>query len=243
MPDRPLAPSGNPAATREVVAMFDRIAPVYDLMNSVMSAGIDARWRRAALAAARLGPAMRVLDVACGTGVLTRMAANAIAPGGTALGIDLSERMLKRASRARSTSGVAIEYRLGDALALPVEDAGFDAVLIGFGLRNLPDYAAGLREMARAARPGGRIVVLEIAVPRASLPRIAFRTWFERVVPVVGRLIGGGNAYRYLPLSLDTYPEPEQVAGLMREIGLTNVRWRWLTSAMATLHVGLRAPE
>jgi demethylmenaquinone methyltransferase / 2-methoxy-6-polyprenyl-1,4-benzoquinol methylase len=240
MPEGPTVPSGNPSASRDVVAMFDRIAPVYDLMNRLMTAGIDARWRGAAITAARLAPGLRVLDVACGTGVLTRAAGRGVAPGGSALGIDLSEAMLRRA-RSQPLDGV--DFRLGDALSLPVEDSSFDAVLIGFGLRNLPDYELGLREMARAARPGGRVVVLEIAVPRRRLPRVIFRSWFEVAVPVIGRLLGRAAAYRYLPLSLRTYPEPERVAELLREIGLTNVRWRWLQSGMATLHVGLRPPD
>jgi demethylmenaquinone methyltransferase/2-methoxy-6-polyprenyl-1,4-benzoquinol methylase len=129
---------------------------------------------------------------------------------------------------------------VGDALALPFGDGEFDAATIGFGLRNLPDYARGLAEMARVVRPGGRVVVLEIAVPPRGLARALFETWFRRIVPVLGRVAGRSAAYRYLPQSLLDYPGPVAVATLMAEAGLEHVRWRRLPSGMATLHVGRR---
>jgi demethylmenaquinone methyltransferase/2-methoxy-6-polyprenyl-1,4-benzoquinol methylase len=215
--------------------MFDRIAPVYDLMNTIMTVGIDGRWRRAALAGARLGPGMRGLDVACGTGKLTRALAQAVGPGGEALGIDVSAKMLARAKQA----GGGARYRVADALALPFGADRFDAALTAFGLRNVPDYAAALGEMARVTRPGGRVVVLEIAIPRTAAGRLVFETWFRRVIPRLGRLAGVPDAYRYLPRSLDTYPSPPEVAALMRQAGLLEVRWRRLTTGLATLHVGV----
>jgi demethylmenaquinone methyltransferase/2-methoxy-6-polyprenyl-1,4-benzoquinol methylase len=241
------ASAGNPVPPAAVRSMFDRIAPVYDVMNTLMTAGLDARWRQAAIAAAWLGPGMRVLDAACGTGKLTRAAAARVAPGGEAIGIDLSEAMLRRATRAgRGRGTVRPRYLAADALALPFADGGpaggFDAVTIGFGLRNLADYRAGLAEMRRVLAPGGRLVVLEIAEPRGGLPRLLYRTWFRRVVPLLGRLARRGSAYRYLPDSLRAYPPPEAVAGLMAEVGLTGVAWRYLPGGMATLHAG-RAPE
>lgn len=223
--------------------MFDRISRRYDLMNTIMTAGIDARWRADAVAAARLGPGMHVLDVACGTGVLTTPLAVAVTGQGRAVGVDLAERMLAIA-RARTVppSAARPEYLVADALRLPFADATFDAVTIGFGLRNLPDYLAGLREMARVARPGGRVVVLEIARPRWAPARVLFETWFRRVVPVLGRLARTGGAYGYLPASVLGYPDPDRVATLLAEAGLEEVRWRWLRSGMATLHVGV-APD
>lgn len=235
-------PTGNSAAPDEVRRMFDRIAPLYDAMNTLMTAGIDARWRRDAIAAAQLEPPMRALDVACGTGLLTRAAAQRVGPAGEAVGVDVSEGMLARARRWRPPAGAAAPaFVSADALNLPFGDARFDAVTVGFGLRNMPDYRAALAEMRRVAVPGGRIVVLEIAVPRAGLASLLFRAWFERIVPRLGRLAGGGGAYRYLPTSVLRYPAPEEIAELMREVGLETVRWRWLTSGMATLHVGRRA--
>ncbi|MDQ6683284.1 MAG: ubiquinone/menaquinone biosynthesis methyltransferase [Chloroflexota bacterium] len=235
------AARGNPAPPRQVRAMFDRVAPFYDLMNTLMTAGIDGRWRRAAIRAARLRRGDRALDVACGTGMLTRGAALVVGPGGAAVGIDASPRMLERARRAGVPAGAAVpNYIEGDALTLPFGAASFEATTIGFGLRNMPDYAAALAEMARVAAPGGRVVVLEIAVPRAALARMLFVTWFRRGVPLLGRLLRRGTAYAYLPESVLGYPSPERVAELMAEAGLLDVRWRWLPTGMATLHVGRR---
>jgi len=233
----------NPVSSPTMRSMFDRIAPVYDAMNTLMTGGLDERWRRAAIAAARLGPGMRVLDVACGTGKLARAAAAAVGPRGAVVGLDLSAEMLRQAAGEATPAGVATpSYLLGDALALPFDSGstgdGFDAVTIGFGLRNLPDHRAGLHEMRRVLVPGARLVVLEIAEPRTGLPRLLYLTWFRRAVPLLGRLLQRGNAYRYLSESLRAYPAPARVAELMNEVGLTDVRWRWLPSGMATLHVG-----
>jgi demethylmenaquinone methyltransferase/2-methoxy-6-polyprenyl-1,4-benzoquinol methylase len=236
---------GNPVPQPAVRSMFDRIAPVYDAMNTLMTAGLDARWRRAAIAAARLRPGMRVLDVACGTGKLTRAAAAAVGEAGEVIGLDLSAGMLRRAARERPAPGAAVpRYLAGDVLALPFPAAdtgtGFTAVTIGFGLRNLPDYSAGLAEMHRVLLPGGRLVVLEIAAPGGGLALLLYRGWFQRTVPLIGRLLRRGSAYRYLPESLRQYPAPERVADLLRGAGFGQVTWRRLPSGMATLHVGIR---
>jgi len=236
---------GNPAAPDRVQAMFDRISPVYDAMNTLMTGGLDGRWRRAAVVAAALRPGQRALDVACGTGRLTEALGLAVAPGGEAVGIDRSQAMLARARRraagrdgSAGSTPVPLRYVEGDALALPFDDGSFDAATIAFGLRNLADYRAGLAEMARVVRPGGRVVVLEIAVPERGVARFLFETWFRRAVPALGRLVGRRAAYRYLPASLLAYPSPAAVADLLGTAGLVQVRWRRLPSGMATLHVG-----
>lgn len=236
------APVPDPADVRR---MFDRIAPAYDVMNSVMTAGLDGRWRAAAIRALRLRPGDRVLDVAAGTGKLALAAAAAVGPEGEVIGLDASPAMLAGARRAaarlrRPERRASVRWMEADAMSLPFVDGSFDGVSIGFGLRNLPDAQAGLREMARVLRPGGWLAVLEIAAPGSRPARLLFETWFRRVIPRVGRVIGLADEYAYLPASLDRYPPPQEVADMMRAGGLVDVRWRSLPSGLATLHSGRR---
>ncbi len=214
-----------------VRAMFDRIAPVYDAMNRVFTMGLDGRWRRLAAASA-VRPGDRVLDAACGTGDLALAARQA---GGEVTGLDFSERMLERARRKSD----AIEWVRGDVLALPFEDAAFDAATIGFGIRNVSDLDAGLRELARVVRPGGRLAVLEITLPRGML-RPFFRLWFDVFIPLVGRALPGGVAYSYLPASVRRFPGPDDLAGAVRRAGFADVSYRLLAGGIVSLHVGRR---
>src|SRR4051794_10698279 len=208
--------------------MFDRIAPVYDAMNRVMTVGLDVRWRRtAALAAVR--PGDRVLDAACGTGDLAVAALRAGAASVT--GLDFSPRMLERARRKEP----AIEWLEGDLLALPFADASFDAATIGFGIRNVSDLELGLRELRRVLRPGGRLAILEITRPRGPL-RPFFGLWFDRLVPLLGRVLPGGGAYTYLPASVARFPEAEELARLMRDAGFADVRFRLLAGSIIAIH-------
>lgn len=221
--------------------MFDRIAPVYDVMNTLMTAGLDARWRRSAVAAAELPVDGHAVDVACGTGALTRELMRAVGPTGGVIGIDASERMLERARRRASSAGGAdARYVRGDALDLPLDDGVADAATIAFGLRNVVDYGRCLTELTRVTRPGGRVVVLELATPERGLGRLIGATWFERVVPLLGRLVGGGPAYRYLPESVRAFPPPAAIAGSMAGAGLADVRWRRLWPGLVTLHVATK---
>jgi demethylmenaquinone methyltransferase/2-methoxy-6-polyprenyl-1,4-benzoquinol methylase len=212
-----------------VRTMFDRISPVYDAMNRTMTLGLDQRWRRAA-AAAVVGPGDRVLDACCGTGDL---AVAAMAAGGTVTGLDFSERMLER---ARGKSG-EIEWVQGDALALPFGDASFDAATVGFGARNLDDLERGLAELRRVLRPGGRLAILEITRPRGLLAPF-YRLWFDRFVPLLGRILPGGSAYTYLPASVRRFPGPEELAELLRAAGFEHVRWRLFAGGIVALHMG-----
>lgn len=229
---------GNPVPAAQVRTMFDRIAPIYDAMNRVMTAGLDDRWRRSAVRATALRAGGSVVDVACGSGALTRPLARAVGSRGAVVGIDVSGPMLRVAARRPPVAGSApIRYREGDALALPEADDAFDAATIAFGLRNVADYRSCLAEMARVTRPGGRLVVLELAAPTRGMARFAAATWFDRMLPIVGRLAGGGSAYQYLPSSVRAYPRPADIAELMREVGLQDVAWRPLALGMVTLHV------
>lgn len=222
--------------------MFDRIAPIYDAMNTVMTAGLDARWRRAAAAAAALEPGGAAVDVACGSGALTRELARKVGSRGSVIGVDISDRMLEQARRRPTPAGaVRPEYRHGDAVELPLPSEAMDAVAIAFGLRNVSDYAACLAELRRVTRSGGRVVVLELATPERGIGRAVAATWFDRVVPLLGRMAGGGSAYRYLPDSVRAYPGPARIAHVMSDAGLVRVRWRRLWPGLVTLHVGERA--
>jgi demethylmenaquinone methyltransferase/2-methoxy-6-polyprenyl-1,4-benzoquinol methylase len=218
-------------APEAVRGMFDRIAPVYDAMNHVMTAGLDRRWRKLAVREV-VWPGDRVLDACCGTGDL---AVEAERRGGRAVGLDFSERMLER---ARRKSG-AIEWVQGDALALPFGDGEFDAATVGFGVRNLADLEGGLRELARVLRPGGRLAVLEITRPRGIL-RPFFRLWFDLLVPLLGRILPGGQAYTYLPASVRRFPGPDDLSALFESAGFEDVRYRLLGGGIVALHVGTK---
>jgi demethylmenaquinone methyltransferase / 2-methoxy-6-polyprenyl-1,4-benzoquinol methylase len=214
-----------------VKAMFDRIAPLYDLMNHLMTAGLDRRWRRlTAEAVVRRGD--RVLDACCGTGDLAIAATRAGAA--SVVGLDFSPRMLERARRKHQ----GVTWVEGDALALPFDDASFDAATVGFGVRNLADLPRGLGELRRVLVPGGRLAVLEITTPRGLLAPF-FRLWFDHVVPLLGRLFRGGAAYSYLPASVRRFPGPEDLAALMRDAGLDEVRYRLLAGGIVALHTGV----
>jgi len=228
--------SGNASPTPEVRVMFDRIAGVYDPMNLAISAFQEPRWRRRLVDAAGLRPGGSALDVATGTGKVAADLHRRVQPGGRVLGVDVSPGMIRIAER-RFAATPGLGFVVGDALALPVEDGGFDAATIAFGMRNLPDYRQGFAEMARAVRPGGRVLCLEIARPRSRPARI-LRWWFDRIVPVIGRVAGQGDAYAYLVRSVHNYPAPERIAELMGEAGLVDVRWRGLSGGIVTLHEG-----
>ena len=238
---RPVAvdpPAGNIVSEAQVRTMFDRIAPIYDAMNTVMTAGLDRRWRQEAAAATGLVPGSAAVDVACGTGALTVQLSELVGTGGRVVGIDASPRMLRRA-RARGDAP-SVRYELGDALALPLDDASVHAATIAFGLRNVADYGRCLAEMARVTRPGGRVVVLEIATPTGPISRSVGGLWLRRVVPLIGRVAGEAAAYAYLPESVRRYPRPGVIAERIRSVGLVDVRWRRMALGMVTLHVGRR---
>jgi demethylmenaquinone methyltransferase/2-methoxy-6-polyprenyl-1,4-benzoquinol methylase len=215
----------------QVRAMFDRIAGVYDAMNSVMTAGLHHRWRRRAVDLAAVGSGSKVLDVATGTGDL---AIEAASRGCDVIGSDFSEGMLARA-RVKAPE---IRFEQADALALGYEDDRFDAATVGFGARNFSDLERGLREMARVVRPGGRVVILEITTPQRPPLSTFFSLWFDRIVPLVGRIAGDPDAYSYLPSSVKRFPAPEDLAATMQRAGMRNIRWVLTAGGIIAIHVG-----
>lgn len=228
---------GNEVPGDDVARMFDEIAPVYDRLNTLMTLGLDRGWRRAAVVATGLSSGGAVADIACGTGKLTGRLAEAVGPFGRVVGVDLSSGMLERA-QAEYIDVVQVQFRLGDALALPLGDSEVDAATIAFGLRNLPDFEAGFREMRRVVRPGGRVVCLELTMPRPRWWGRLFHAAFRRTAPLAGSVYGRTHAYRYLPASLEGFPDAAQLAGMMRAAGLVDVSYRRLGLGTVALHRG-----
>jgi demethylmenaquinone methyltransferase/2-methoxy-6-polyprenyl-1,4-benzoquinol methylase len=231
---------GNAAPSSEVSSMFDGISRVYDPLNLLISAFQEPHWRRRAVALAKVRPGGRAIDIATGTGKVAADLHRRVQPAGEVLGVDISPGMIGIARR-RFDGRAGLTFVVGDALALPAPDAAFDAATIAFGMRNLPDYRLGFAEMRRVVRPGGRVVCLEIARPRRRLARI-LSAWFDRIVPVIGRLAGQGGAYAYLVRSVRSYPSPEVIAGIMRDAGLADVTWTGMSGGIVTLHVGTVPP-
>jgi demethylmenaquinone methyltransferase / 2-methoxy-6-polyprenyl-1,4-benzoquinol methylase len=230
--------SGGPRAGTleepQVRAMFDRIAGVYDVMNSVMTAGMHHRWRRRAADLATLAPGDEALDVATGTGDL---AVELATRGARVTASDFSEEMLVRA-RAKQP---AITWEWANAQDLPYETGRFAAATVGFGARNLSDLALGVSEMARVVRPGGKVVILEITTPQKPPLSTFFSVWFDRMVPAIGRLAGDPDAYSYLPSSVKRFPAPEGLAAVMAGAGLRDIRWILTAGGIIAIHVGSKA--
>jgi demethylmenaquinone methyltransferase / 2-methoxy-6-polyprenyl-1,4-benzoquinol methylase len=218
----------------QVQAMFDRIAGVYDLMNSVMTAGLHHRWRARAADMAALSPGASALDVATGTGDLAVELQRRVGPDGEVVGSDFSERMLELARE--KAPGLRFEH--GNALALPYEDDSFDAATAGFGARNFSDLPQGLREMTRVVRPGGRVVILEITTPERPPLSWFFRFWFDSVVPQLGRFAGDPDAYTYLPSSVRRFPSARGLGAAMAAVGLVDVRWLLTAGGIIAIHSG-----
>ena len=230
------AAAGGVLSEQQIQAMFDRIAGVYDRMNRVMTAGLDARWRSRAADLAALGPGGRALDVACGTGDLAMELRARVGERGEVVGCDFSDRMLELARR----KAPGIRFERANALDLPYADGEFDAATVGFGARNFSDLERGLAEMARVVRPDGRVVVLEITTPERPPLSWFHRLWFDRIVPVLGRLTGQGDAYSYLPSSVRRFPGPSELAASLAAVGLTRIRWVLTGGGIIAIHVGER---
>lgn len=220
--------------------MFDRVAGRYDVLNSVMTAGMHHRWRERAADRAELAPGDSALDVCCGTGDLSLELASRVAPGGHVVGCDFSEPMLDLArEKAQGQAMTGVRFEWADALSLPYDAGRFDAVTIGFGVRNLADLERGLAEPARVLRPGGRLVVLEITQPTRPPLSTFFSLWFDRIVPVLGSFSDDSEAYSYLPESVRNFPDPQRLAGLMDQAGFERIRWTVLAGGIIAIHSGV----
>jgi demethylmenaquinone methyltransferase / 2-methoxy-6-polyprenyl-1,4-benzoquinol methylase len=225
----------------QVNRMFDRVAGRYDALNSLMTAGLHHRWRERAAAQARLGPGDAALDVCCGTGDMALELARRVAPGGHVVGCDFSEPMLDLArdkASERAVDGVRFEW--ADALELPYDGERFDAVTVGFGVRNLADLDRGLREMARVLKPGGRAVILEITQPTRPPLSHFYSLWFDRIVPLLGAFSSNPEAYSYLPESVRSFPSPHGLAEKMDDAGFKEVRYTVLAGGIIAIHSGVR---
>jgi demethylmenaquinone methyltransferase / 2-methoxy-6-polyprenyl-1,4-benzoquinol methylase len=225
----------------QVNRMFDRIAGRYDLLNSLMTAGLHHGWRQRAADRAELRPGDAALDVCSGTGDLALELARRVAPSGRVIGCDFSEPMLDLArekAAERGEEGVRFEW--ADALNLPYDAERFDAVTVGFGVRNLSDLDRGVSEMTRVLRPGGRLVILEITQPTRPPLSTFYSLWFDRVVPVLGALAGDPEAYSYLPESVRSFPAPHGLAETMGAAGLERIRWTVLAGGIIAIHSGIR---
>ncbi len=214
-----------------VRAMFDSIAPRYDLVNRLISCGLDNSWRKRTADALALAPGSRVLDLACGTGDFCRLLAKR---GLRPLGLDLSEGMLRRAS-------ADTPIVLGDALSLPLGDGSVDGVVCGFGLRNFTEIPPMAAELARVVRPGGRIALLEVSRPPGAMSRAGYRLWFEHAVPTIGSLLSDPAAYRYLPDSVAYLPSPERLQAILRSVGFAGVGRRTFSAGATQLYTATRA--
>lgn len=223
--------------------MFAQVAPTYDLVNRIMTFGLDQGWRKTVVAEARLEPGDRALDVATGTGDIALALAKQVGPKGEVVGSDFCLEMMLPGPAKASKAGVGevVRFMAADAMNLPFADNSFDAVTTGFAMRNVADIEKAFSEMCRVVRPGGKVVCLEVARPKWAIVRWGHQLYFNKIVPLIGRLISGNNeAYTYLPESARNFPPPEELKRIMERAGLEQVRFRLYGLGAAAIHVGTK---
>jgi demethylmenaquinone methyltransferase/2-methoxy-6-polyprenyl-1,4-benzoquinol methylase len=231
----------SPDFAGQVNRMFDRVAGRYDALNSLMTAGLHHRWRERAAQQTELGPGDSALDVCCGTGDMALELARLVTPGGHVVGCDFSEPMLDLAREKAAERGAGgVRFEWADALELPYDGERFDAVTVGFGVRNLADLDRGLREMARVLKPGGRAVILEITQPTRPPLSLFYSLWFDRIVPLLGAFSSNPEAYSYLPESVRSFPSPRGLAEKMDAAGFERIRYTVLAGGIIAIHSGVR---
>lgn len=226
-----------------VHSIFSDIAPKYDWMNTVMTLNRDKYWRKFAINKAGLREGSYVLDICCGTGMLSLEQAKKVGPTGRVIGLDFCENMLAEAENnlAKHPLGSVVQLRQGNAMELPFSDNTFDSVTIGFALRNVPNIETVLQEMMRVVKPGGKVVSLELSKPTAPFFKQIFWLYFEKIVPLLGKIKAEAkNPYSYLPYSVKIFPSQQEIKNLFTKIGLQDATYFDLTGGIAAVHVGTK---
>ena len=235
------AAAGGADKRQYVREVFEQIAPTYDLLNHLLSFNVDRRWRSAAIAELQWqrDPGGAYLDLCAGTLDVTTALARTEGFVGRVVAADFAEAML-RAGRTKPPAGSATPI-VGDALRLPLRESSLAGAIVAFGIRNVADLDAALREVVRVLRPGARFVILEFTTPRSPIVRFFYHAYFHYILPLIGGVVSGHpSAYRYLPRSVANFPREEELAARMREAGFADVRWRSLTLGVAAVHTGTR---